>query len=185
MKNIILSAVVMVFVLVSCNHKNKQEETAVATIETTSQLYACSMHPEITGKKGDECSECGMELTEPVKATPENVVEPTSESKNGAGAFSLTEIQSNFANIKNAIAKNDTKQVAVAGKSLYEIFNKIDANSIDAKLRKDYLDIAESAKENAEHIGDNEGKLDHQKEHFKILSKDINDLTKLFDSAKK
>lgn len=28
--------------------------------------YACPMHPEITGKKGDNCSICGMPL-EPVK----------------------------------------------------------------------------------------------------------------------
>ncbi len=27
------------------------------------QTYACSMHPEITGNKGDKCSKCGMELT--------------------------------------------------------------------------------------------------------------------------
>ncbi len=25
--------------------------------------YACSMHPEITGIKGDKCSKCGMDLT--------------------------------------------------------------------------------------------------------------------------
>ena len=25
--------------------------------------YACSMHPEITGIKGDKCSKCGMNLT--------------------------------------------------------------------------------------------------------------------------
>ena len=28
--------------------------------------YACPMHPEVTGKKGDECSKCGMTL-EPVQ----------------------------------------------------------------------------------------------------------------------
>ena len=31
------------------------------------ELYACPMHPEIQGKKGEECSKCGMALTEPVK----------------------------------------------------------------------------------------------------------------------
>ncbi len=24
--------------------------------------YSCPMHPEITGKKGDKCSKCGMDL---------------------------------------------------------------------------------------------------------------------------
>lgn len=30
-------------------------------------MYSCSMHPEVTGKKGDKCSKCGMDLTVPVK----------------------------------------------------------------------------------------------------------------------
>jgi len=30
-------------------------------------LYACPMHPEVTGKKGDKCSKCGMKLTKPVE----------------------------------------------------------------------------------------------------------------------
>ena len=176
MKNVILSAVAMVFVLVSCNQKNKQGETsATETAETTSQLYACSMHPEVTGKKGDECSKCGMELSEPVVSKKENH-EHEAEVINRTNAFSLTEIQNEFSNVKNALEKDDTKAAATAGKSLYVIFNEIDINSIDAKTKKDYLDITESAKENAEHIGDNEGKLDHQKEHFEILSKDIKDL---------
>ncbi len=164
MKNVILSAVAMVFVLVSCNQKNKQGETsATETAETTSQLYACSMHPEVTGKKGDECSKCGMELSEPVVSKKENH-EHEAEVINRTNAFSLTEIQNEFSNVKNALEKDDTKAAATAGKSLYVIFNEIDINSIDAKTKKDYLDITESAKENAEHIGDNEGKLDHQKD---------------------
>ena len=24
--------------------------------------YSCPMHPEVTGKKGDKCSKCGMDL---------------------------------------------------------------------------------------------------------------------------
>jgi len=26
-------------------------------------VYACPMHHDVTGKKGDKCSKCGMELT--------------------------------------------------------------------------------------------------------------------------
>lgn len=26
-------------------------------------MYACPMHPEITGDEGDKCSKCGMEMT--------------------------------------------------------------------------------------------------------------------------
>ncbi len=30
--------------------------------EAEEHTYACPMHPEITGKDGDKCSKCGMDL---------------------------------------------------------------------------------------------------------------------------
>lgn len=193
MKNIILSAVAMAFVMVSCNQKNKQAETATSeTTEATSQLYACSMHPEVTGKKGEKCSKCGMELTEPVKATTEKVVatstEPVTEITTTAVAqtpFSINEIISNYLTLKNALTKDDAKGAGVAGKTLYATFNAVNVNSIDAKLKKEYVDIADDAKEHAEHIGANADKLEHQREHFVMLSKDINDLIKTFGTKQK
>lgn len=50
---------------------------------------------------------------------------------------------------------------------------------------KTYMDIAEETKENAEHIGANADKLDHQREHFALLSKDISDLIKAFGTSQK
>ena len=38
----------------SMDENNNMEQTAV--------VYACPMHPEITGKEGDKCSKCGMAL---------------------------------------------------------------------------------------------------------------------------
>jgi len=88
MKNIILSAIAMAFVLVSCNQKVKSTEaTSVPMMEHDStmmmkdsiliskdstkvkaaKLYACPMHPESKGKLNDKCPKCGMNLTEEVK----------------------------------------------------------------------------------------------------------------------
>ena len=86
MKKIVFSALVMAFVSVSCNQKNKETTTNDSTMkdnDTTmmdhskmdhSKMYACPMHPEVQGKMHDKCSKCGMELTEPVP-------EKTEESK--------------------------------------------------------------------------------------------------------
>ncbi len=78
MKNVILSAIVMAFVMVSCNQKSKETESTKT--ETSSELYACPMHPEVTGKKGESCSKCGMELTEPVTQTQTTHEEKKTES---------------------------------------------------------------------------------------------------------
>ena len=141
MKKIIFSTLVMAIVLTACNSKNKETttpEAASGTAQNDSQLYACSMHPEVTGKKGDRCSKCGMELTEPVKETTEKSAE-VKTTQAAQGTFSINEIVSNYLTLKNALTKDDTKGAANAGKALYAIFNSVNPNSIDAKLKTEYL----------------------------------------------
>ena len=81
MKKVILSMMAISFVLFACNsNTDKAKETTPkenTTMDTTEkpegvkpvaeQLYACSMHPEVIGKKDESCSKCGMKLTVPVK----------------------------------------------------------------------------------------------------------------------
>jgi hypothetical protein len=76
MKNTILLAVAITFVMVSCNQKNKQVETTNTPMmendttmpkDSKTKLYACPMHPEAQGKLNDKCPKCGMDLTEEVK----------------------------------------------------------------------------------------------------------------------
>ena len=52
----------------SGSKQTEQHEHSKAAMDSHKyQLYTCPMHPEVTGKKGDECPKCGMKLTEPVK----------------------------------------------------------------------------------------------------------------------
>lgn len=191
MKNIILSVLLVVaFALVSCNDKSKQAEISNnKTSSTATQLYTCPMHPEVTGKQGGECPKCGMELTEPVSEMSKIVdtvaLVSTQMVEDSQTAFSINKIVVNYLTLKNALTKDDSKGAAEAGKALYVTFNGINTKLIDAKLKATYLDIVDDAKENAEHIGDNSGKIEHQREHFVMLSKDINDLIKTFGIKQK
>jgi hypothetical protein len=45
-------------------------DTMMAPMDTTAVAFACSMHPEVTGKEGDKCSKCGMALVSVKKAEP-------------------------------------------------------------------------------------------------------------------
>jgi hypothetical protein len=40
----------------------ESSEPAEEPISGEETAYACPMHPEITGKEGDSCSKCGMDL---------------------------------------------------------------------------------------------------------------------------
>ena len=161
MKKIILSAVAMAFVLVSCNQKNKEVETSNTPMmenDSTMNMENSTM----TMDKNTEKSASG-------------------QSSNA----SVNEVVANYLKLKNALVNDNSKEAANSGNALIATIGKVDMNSISKEQMKDYMDIAESAKENAEHIGENAGKLDHQREHFVMLSKDMNDLIQLFGTNQK
>jgi uncharacterized protein (DUF885 family) len=147
MKNIILSAIAMSFVLVSCNQKNKQEETV------------------------------NSETSKPETETATVKVNPTS--------FSIKEIVTDYLSLKNALTKDDSNATADAGKALVETLGKIDMKKLSGEQMKTYMDISDDVKEHAEHIGDNAGNIAHQREHFVLMSKDINDLITTFGTEQK
>lgn len=161
MKNIILSAIAMAFVLVSCNQKNKEVET------TNTPMM-------------ENDSTMNMENS---TMTMDNNTEKSASAKNSNA--SINEVVANYLKLKNALVNDNSKEAANSGNALIATIGKVDMNSISKEQMKDYMDIAESAKENAEHIGDNAGKLDHQREHFVMLSKDMNDLIQLFGTSQK
>jgi len=59
-------AVATVFLLPACNQTGKENtgQTKNDSEQTGGHehVYACPMHPEVTGKEGDKCSKCGMAL---------------------------------------------------------------------------------------------------------------------------
>ena len=135
------------------------------------------MHPDITGKKGDKCSECGMELTEPVKS---ETVQATTEA---TATVSIKEILSNYLQLKNALTKDNTNDAATAGKALETALKNFDKSALTAEQKKTFEDIESDAREHAEHIGANGGNIKHQREHFDLLSKDMYDLVKAFGAG--
>ena len=85
----------------SCNN-NKVETKTITTDstatahESSEHIYACPMHPEVTGKEGDTCPKCGMKLEHNDNAgRPSNVTmqfsfKPTLPKPNEEVTLSLT-----------------------------------------------------------------------------------------------
>ncbi|WP_210148531.1 DUF3347 domain-containing protein [Chryseobacterium scophthalmum] len=113
------------------------------------------------------------------------VIAKTDEKMDAKTAFSTKAIIKDYLMLKNYLAKDDSKAAASAGKMLFETMKKTDINQLDAKKRSVYKEIAESMEENAEHIAAGTGSIDHQREHFDMLSKDVNDLIETFGSEQK
>ena len=93
---------------------------------------------------------------------------------------SLKGIIVNYLKLKNALVADNGKEAADAATGILKASNQVDTTAMTTAQRNKYTDIAGDIKENAEHISENVGKLEHQREHFQILSKDVYDLVKLF-----
>ncbi len=151
----------MAFVLVSCNQKNKEVETTNTPM----------MENDST-----------MNMENSTMTMDKNTEKSTSAQSSNA---SINEVVANYLKLKNALVNNNSKEAANIGNTLIATIGKVDMNSISKEQMKDYMDIADDAKEHAEHIGSNGGDIAHQREHFVMLSKDMNDLIQLFGTSQK
>ena len=84
--------------------------------------------------------------------------------------------------IKNGLVEDSKGKTAKGGTALLAAFSKFDMTQLTGETHKEYMEIAESAKEHAEHIV--KSPIDHQREHFEVLSTDINDLVALLGTEK-
>lgn len=96
---------------------------------------------------------------------------------------SVKEIVIAYLQLKNALANDDSKEAAAAGKQMTDAMQKTDEGSLTAEQKKVYDEVKADIKEHAEHISTNAGKIEHQREHFDMLSKDMYDMVKVFKPA--
>lgn len=95
---------------------------------------------------------------------------------------STSEIIDGYLLLKNALVEDDNKKASEGGKKMLAAFSNFDMAKLTDSQHTKYMEIAENAKEHAEHIVKNP--IDHQREHFEELSVDINDIIDLVGTDK-
>ncbi|MCT8338963.1 DUF3347 domain-containing protein [Altibacter lentus] len=83
-------------------------------------------------------------------------------------------ILNDYFNLKDALVADDTKKAAQLGTTLVASLKAFDSSNYTKEQQSELADIIEDATEHAVHIA--ESAIDHQREHFKTLSKDITDM---------
>jgi hypothetical protein len=84
-------------------------------------------------------------------------------------------VLNDYFNLKDALVADDNAKAKTLGATLATTLGNLDVSSNFSDTQKaDLKDIIEDAVEHAEHISESD--IDHQREHFKILSKDVTDM---------
>ena len=76
--------------------------------------------------------------------------------------------------VKDALVADNKTSAATTGKHLESVLNSFEVSDYTAEQQAELNHIIDDAKEHAEHISKSE--IDHQREHFKMLSKDMLDM---------
>lgn len=98
----------------------------------------------------------------------------------GISAF-MKSIVADYLAVKNALTAGNETDAAVASGKMYDAMKGFDKSLLSTDQKKVYDDIEDDLKEHAEHIS--KSKIDHQREHFATMSKDMYDLVKAFGAG--
>lgn len=159
MKNIIIGFAITATTFAACNNDNSNKENNKLDKENKDTAVAS-------------------------QTPPSNHNMPTLPAQgNAAAEFSTKEIITGYLQLKNALAKDNGKDAAAAGNAIVTTLAKVNTVSLSADKQKEYTELQDDIKEHAEHIGTNASKIDHQREHFVMLSKDVVDLINGFGNS--
>ena len=98
---------------------------------------------------------------------------------NGNGASQV--ILNDYFNLKDALVSDDNAKAKELGATLAKSLENLDVTKYGDAQKTELNEIIEDAVEHAEHIS--ESPMEHQREHFKILSKDLTDMVAITGTA--
>jgi uncharacterized protein DUF3347 len=171
-KTVLTVGIAMLFVIgsatfISCgNSKNHEESESHEHAEDEGHQHAEGEAHEHEHADGDEKHE-------------------NTAAFEGEKVKDLSLILDAYFQLKNALVKDDAATAAEASEQVLSAFNGFDMSVIAEDQMKEYMEIVEDAVENAEHISENAGVIDHQREHLVALSEDMNDLIAIVGTDQK
>ena len=155
-KTLYCISILALFIIAACNNSDKSSkgnDKSTMNMDTAQKVIDTTSTTEVTHSF--------------------NNVDPTLAS-------SLKTIVDHYLHIKNALVNNSGSDAADGGKAMAHAISKVDKSLFTADQKKVYDDIEDDLKEHAEHIGENAKDIDHQREHFTMMSEDVYDLAKAF-----
>ncbi|HWC52292.1 MAG TPA: DUF3347 domain-containing protein [Chitinophagaceae bacterium] len=159
-KTILIISAITAIAVISCNSNSSSKESN-------------------TGMNHDSMPMPMQQNTQPDKDI--KMVTATFTSVDPAVASYIKTLVTEYLSIKNALINSNETEAATASGKMYDAMKTFDKSLLSADQKKIYDDIESDLKEHAEHIS--KSKIDHQREHFATMSKDMYDLVKAFGAG--
>jgi hypothetical protein len=181
MKNLKVTTVILALALVSLtamsckDNKKEHDDSDGHHTEMNSEENHMKTNTE-SGEMGHDNSDGHHDGSDDAQDTKRTI--EASTQKNAA----TTPIIDAYILIKNGLVADSKENAAIGGTALLTAFSNFDMSQLSKTQHEEYMEIIESAKEQAEHIV--KSAIDHQREHFETLSTDINDLINLLGTDK-
>jgi hypothetical protein len=153
--------------------------SAITSIAVISCNSDSSSKESNTGMNHDSMPMPMQQNTQPDKDI--KMVAATFTSVEPAVASYIKTLVTEYLSVKNALINSSETEAATASGKMYEAMKGFDKSLLSADQKKIYDDIESDLKEHAEHIS--KSKIDHQREHFATMSKDMYDLVKAFGAG--
>ena len=159
-KTILIISAITAIAVISCNSNSSSKESN-------------------TGMNHDSMPMPMQQNTQPDKDI--KMVAATFTSVDPAVASYIKTLVTDYLGVKNALVNSNETEAATASGKMYEAMKSFDKSLLSAGQKKVYDDIESDLKEHAEHIS--KSKIDHQREHFATMSKDMYDMVKAFGAG--
>lgn len=106
-------------------------------------------------------------------SAPKNLKEVTPQFADVDPALSaaIKKVVDDYLQIKDALANNDESKARSIGKDMADALHAVDKGKFTAAQKKIYEAEEDELNEDAEHIG--KSKIEHQREHFSMLSESL------------
>lgn len=116
-----------------------------------------------------------------------NMAEKTEDAKTTVttkqGDINLQGVFSSYLALKNALVSDDANTASTSAGVLKNAVEKLDKSKIPSEKSATFNDAVADMEEHASHIIGKAGDIEHQREHFALLSKDVYQLAKDFGAG--
>lgn len=183
MKNMFIASLALV--LFVATFAACQNTPPTDTIHAEEVRYSCPMHPDIAGKATDKCSKCGMALemmknpaAAPKLDTTQALQMAATEPITEQSVNPFTNLYASYFNLKNALAKDDSKGAQAAAQTLLGELDSVQMNQLTPGQHAVWMDNQKQLNADATQISGS-GKIKQQRECFVSLSKSMYEVMKV------